>query len=94
MLTEDARALLEGGTALIVGFTKPDGRPHATRAWGCDVDPSGGGAWVLLRTVDAAAMDLHVGDEPTIPIAFTAADVRTLASVQVKGTLEQLAPPG
>src|SRR6478609_8789179 len=92
MLTEDARALLEAGAALIVGFTKPDGRPHATRAWGCDVDPTGDRAWVLLRAIDVAAIGLEVGDEPGIPIAVTAADVRTLSSVQVKGTLVEVAP--
>lgn len=92
MLNDDARALLEGGCALIVGLTRPDGSPFATRAWGCDIDPSGGGALLLVRATDAASFGLQVGDVPGIPIAVTAADVRSLSSVQVKGVLVELTP--
>ena len=92
MLTDDARGLLEGGCALIVGLTRPDGRPFATRVWGFDVDETGRGGRVLMRASDAATFGLQVGDAPGIPIAVTAADVRSLSSVQVKGTLVDLAP--
>ena len=81
MLTDDARALLEGGGALIIGLTKPDSRPFATRGWGLDVDDADEGARLLIRTADAATFGLQSGDAPAIPIAITAADVRSLASV-------------
>ncbi|WP_421118156.1 hypothetical protein ACE2AJ_12150 [Aquihabitans daechungensis] len=92
MLTDDARALLQEGAALIVGLTRPDGRPHATRAWGFDVDAGGDGGWLVVRAAHAADFGLHPGDELAVPIAVTAADVRTLSSVQVKGTLRKVAP--
>lgn len=91
MLTEDAKALLQGGSGLIVALTKADGRPFATRAWGCDLDDSGEGGWLLVRAVDMASFGLEAGESPDIPIAVTASDIRTLFSVQVKGTLVEVA---
>ena len=37
MLADDTAALLEAGSALIVGTVAPDGEPHALRGWGADV---------------------------------------------------------
>lgn len=92
MLTDEARDLLEGGCALIIGLTRPDGAPYATRGWGLDVDGSETGARILVRELDLAPLGLQVGDAPDMPIAVTAADVRTLSSVQVKGTLYEVTP--
>lgn len=91
-LTEGVRELLEGGSALIIGLTRSDGAPYATRGWGLDVDESEAGARVLIRAVDLAPLGFQAGDAPGVPIAVTAADVRTLSSVQVKGTLRELTP--
>ena len=87
MLTEDAKALLEEGNALIVGFTQADGAPHATRGYGLDIEPSSNTAQLLMSEPDAVGFGLRPGDTPSVPIAVTAANIRTLASVQVKGVL-------
>ncbi|MCU1371949.1 MAG: hypothetical protein JWO77_3143 [Ilumatobacteraceae bacterium] len=92
MLTDEARDLLEGGCALIIGLTKADGSPFATRGWGFDVEDPADTARVLVRAADLAALGVHVGDAPDVPIAVTAADVRTLASVQLKGRLARVTP--
>ena len=90
MLTDDARALLEGCCALIIGLTTPDGLPYATRGWGFDLDGDRDRGRVLVRAVDLAPLGLVAGGAPAQPIAVTAADVHTLSSVQVKGTLTEI----
>jgi len=76
---------LESGCALLVGTATPDGEPVAGRGWGC-------------RVVEAAPLRLRVllGEDDVRGIeharagdlvAVTATSVRTLRSVQVKGTL-------
>lgn len=87
MLTEDVRALLEAGSALIVGLTRPDGLPHATRGYGLSLDPDATTATLLVGATESTTLALAPGAEPRVPIAVTAADVLTLASVQVKGVL-------
>ena len=85
MIDETLRAFLERGCAMIVGTVGADGTPHAQRAWGCTV-------------VDEATVRLLVdGADPTLRehldggrIAVTAADVRTLRSVQLKGRVAAL----
>jgi hypothetical protein len=75
-------ALLEGGSALIVGTVDAAGMPHASRAWGLVVHPDGERVRVLLGDDDERAVaDLRGGGR----IAITGADVRTLSSRQVKG---------
>ncbi len=84
MLADDTAALLEAGSALIVGTVAPDGEPHALRGWGADVlsrDPCR--VRVLIDAhEERARADLAAGR----PVAVTAADVASLWSVQVKGT--------
>jgi hypothetical protein len=82
---------IESGCATIVGFVTADGAPFATRAWGTsvvDVDPS---QVRLLLGAGAVAAAGRSGSEP-FAIAFTGGDVRTLRSVQVKGTARDLEP--
>jgi hypothetical protein len=81
---QETRAFLESGCALIVGTVSADGEPHAGRAWGLDVLVPGDRPQVRVL--------LDAGDPPTIEhaaaggaIAITAASVRTLRSVQLKG---------
>jgi hypothetical protein len=84
VLADDTAALLETGSALIVGTVASDGEPHALRGWGADVigrDPCR--VRVLIDAHEETAIaDLAAGR----PVAMTAADVVSLWSVQVKGT--------
>lgn len=95
MITDETRAMLEAGAAaLVVGFTRADGRPHATRGYGLDLDADGTGAVLLLSVEDAAGAGFRAGDAPDAPIAITGGDVGTLFSAQVKGTLVEVAASG
>lgn len=81
MIDDEMRALLERGCAIIIGTADPDGRPHAQRGWGCSVvDPTT--VRLLLDSTDEL-LRTHLADPGRI--AVTAADVRTLDSVQIKG---------
>jgi hypothetical protein len=73
---------LESGCSLILGTVLPDGEPHAGRGWGLDIQPD----------TDQVRLLLDAEDSPTVAraaaggaIAITAADVRTLRSMQLKG---------
>ncbi|MGE0879288.1 MAG: hypothetical protein AB7L13_09045 [Acidimicrobiia bacterium] len=79
---DEFQAMTNAGAALIVATAGTDGTPRAARAWS-------------VTLVDAVANRLRVAvaaDDPVVVenlrtgrIALTAADVRTLRSVQVKG---------
>jgi hypothetical protein len=81
VVDEATTTFLEAGSALIIGTVDADGAPFAGRGWGLDVLDGG-----RLRLL------LDASDEGTIAnvaagraIAVTAADVRTLRSMQLKG---------
>jgi hypothetical protein len=79
------RTFLEGGCALIIGTVSRDGEPHATRGWGLDVigsDPD-----TVQIVVDADDSVAIANLQPGATLATTGGDVRTLQSVQVKGTV-------
>ena len=82
--TAETAAFLHGGCALLVGTVDEEGMPHAEHGWGLDVvavDPLT--ARVLVDPTDVLlAANVAEGR----PVAVTAADVRTLRSVQLKGT--------
>lgn len=81
---------LERGCAMVIGTVSPDGAPHAQRAWGCSVTGP-----TRLRVLLDASDDVlreHAGGHGRI--AITSADVRTLRSVQLKGWVVGLEPPG
>jgi hypothetical protein len=83
VLDHETAALLTGGGALIVGAVDPRGLPYALRGWGLDVlehDPLR--VRILLDAHEHEAIDCLA---PSRPVAVTAADVRTLRSVQLKG---------
>jgi hypothetical protein len=91
VLSGDVRTLLEGGSSLIVGTVDGHGMPFAGRAWGIDVlDPSDRPRLRVLLDADDAGTQDHAA--PGRGIAITAADVRTLVSVQVKGRVVGLEP--
>ena len=92
VLDADLVEFLESGCATIVGFVTADGAPFATRAWGTAVvgsDPPR--LRVLLPAGSLATADRASATD--FAIALTGGDVRTLRSVQVKGTARDLQPP-
>lgn len=90
MIDSELAAFAADGRALIIGAVAPDGAPHATRGWGFVVDPDGTPV-VLLDADDRGARACL---EPGRPLAITAADVRTLQSVQFKGKALAVDPAG
>lgn len=89
MLDHEQVTFLEGGCALIVGAVAADGRPVATRGWGLDVlDPDAVRVRILLAQDDVLAGQL----QPAAALAITGTDVRTLRSLQLKGTVELVDP--
>jgi hypothetical protein len=82
--------MIEAGAGLLLGTASDDGAPRGIRAWA---------AWV----VDPDERRLRVvftGDDPTIvanlenrKVAVTAANVRTVRSVQMKGRVLSVGEP-
>lgn len=89
MIDSELAAFAADGRALIVGAVATDGEPHATRGWGLVVDDDGTPA-ILLDGDDRRVQECLA---PGRPLAVTAADVRTLESVQFKGTALGVEPP-
>ena len=89
MIDEVVKAFLERGCAIIVGTVAPDGLPHAQRAWGCTVV----GPATVRTMVDATDAVLRSHLDAGGRIAVTAAHVRTLQSVQLKGTVVAVEEP-
>jgi hypothetical protein len=92
VLDDHTTALLEAGSALIVGTVSPDGHPHATRGWGLDVISTDPRRVRLLLDASADEAISHLA--PGRPVAVTAADVVSLRSVQIKGTSLGVGPAG
>lgn len=83
MFDESMVTFLHSGCALLVGTADAIQRPHASRAWGLTVvgaDP------VRVRLLVDDADDTTLANlQPDAQVAITAASVRTLRSVQMKG---------
>lgn len=88
MIDRELAAFAADGRALIVGAVAIDGEPHATRGWGLVVDDDGTPA-IVLDADDGRVQECLA---PGRPLAITAADVRTLESVQFKGTASGIEP--
>ena len=84
MFSADVMSILAAGTSLIVGTVGRDGEPRATRAFALTVVDARAD---VVRLVVSADDPLLVGHLDTGLIAITAADVRTLRSVQLKGRI-------
>ena len=90
MFDEAMRAFLRTGCALIVATVDDDGEPRASRGWGLEVlseDPPS--VRLLVDADDDATLEQLAGHAP---IAITAASVRTLESLQLKGHGRGLEP--
>ena len=88
MLSPETATFLEGGCALVVGTASVRNEPHATRGWGATVlsrDPPA--IRLLLDGNDAVAIEyLTTGAR----ISVTGGNVRTLHSIQFKGTVRAI----
>lgn len=91
MLEPDLSVMLATGCSLIVGTVSPGGEPRVDRAWGMLVtDPER--CW--LRALVAADDPVTVGNLTVgAQVAITGADVCTLQSAQVKGTVRSVERP-
>jgi hypothetical protein len=88
VLDGETQGILESGCGLIVGFVRPDGAPFPCRAWGLDVlDASAGSLRVLVATGELRRIGTDRAGLIGASMAATGSDVRTLHTVQVKGTV-------
>jgi hypothetical protein len=85
----ETTTFLESGCALIVAAVTPDGEPRAARAWGLTVTSADGECRLLLPADDVVTHDLL---RTNGRIAVTGASVRTLRSIQCKGTALAVEP--
>jgi hypothetical protein len=91
VLDADLITFLESGCSTIVGLLTPSGEPFATRGWGTVVvDPERPTVRLLVGVAAVASVGRRAGDGSSFAIAVTGADVRTLRSVQLKGTAHSL----
>ena len=90
MLERRTAEFLEGGCSLVVGVVGADATPHATRGWGLTVVSDEPPTARLLIPADDSVVNGHLGAGGRI--AVTAADVRTLRSVQLKGRALRVEP--
>jgi hypothetical protein len=82
VFTPETVEFLHGGCALVIGTVDDTGQPAAGRGWGIDLLDDGRRARVLLDVDDDDTLaNIAAGGA----IAITAADVPTLASMQLKG---------
>ena len=89
MFSSDVMSILEAGTSLIVGTVGADGEPRATRAFALTVIDDAAPAVRVVPSADDPVVLEHLA---TGAIAVTAADVRTLRSVQLKGRITRVEP--
>jgi hypothetical protein len=90
MFGSELTSMIEAGAGLILGTVDGDGAPRGIRAWGARVvDVDGQRVRIVLTADDRRVVDNLAGGKA----AFTAADVRTLRSVQLKGRVVIVEPP-
>lgn len=93
MFDDETTAFLLSGCALIIGTVMADGEPHAGRGWGLDITvdcDDRAEVRLLLDADDTTTIELAGAGGA---MAITAANVRTLRSVQLKGRSLGLAAP-
>jgi hypothetical protein len=89
VLEGEIRGFLESGCGLIVGLVRPGGVPFPMRAWALDVlDPVAGTVRVLVGTGELARCGHPRDGLPGQSVAVTGSDVRSLHTIQLKGTVE------
>jgi hypothetical protein len=82
--------MIEAGAGLVIGTVDGDGNPRGVRAWGAwVVGADAGSVRVVFTGDDQSVVDNLEGRN----VALTAADVRTLRCVQVKGRVVAVGQP-
>jgi hypothetical protein len=89
MFTSEMVSFLQSGCALIVGTVGAAGVPLASRGWGLDIDAEELSGRLLLASDDPVLRE-HLAS--TARLAVTGASVRTLRSVQLKGSVRDVEP--
>ena len=90
MFASELMSMIEAGAGLLIGTVTADGAPRGVRAWA---------AWVVdpdeqrLRVVFTADDPVVVGSLEGRKVAVTAANVRNLRSVQLKGRVISVEQP-
>lgn len=90
MFAAQLESMIEAGASLVVGTVAPDGEPRATRAWSAVItrrEPP------HVRLAVTADDPVSVANLSSGHLSLTGADVRTFASVQLKGRVASVEPP-
>jgi hypothetical protein len=90
MLDDRAERTLMLGSSHLAALPTADGAPFALRGWGARLDGDRSGARVLLAAIDVGAVTADASSLVGEWIAYTATDVRTHASVQMKGPIRSV----
>jgi hypothetical protein len=91
-LGQELTAMTEVGASMLFGTVCDDGAPRAARAWGVRADPSSGHLRIAVTADDAIVVG-NLTNVASPSVTFTAADVRTFRSVQIKGRVVLVEPP-
>jgi hypothetical protein len=83
VVTPEVAAFCTGGVSIVIGVVGADGRPVASRAEACRVDPGGPVRLIFSGTGND---DLLAAVRQGGPIAATFSDPRTNRSLQIKGS--------
>jgi len=90
MFAAELTTMIESGAGLVIGTAAADGTPRGVRAWGAwIVDPEEQRLRVVFTGDDQTLVDNLEGRK----VAVTAADVRTVRSVQLKGRVVSVEQP-
>ncbi len=90
MFASELMSMIDDGAGLLIGTVTANGAPRGVRAWA---------AWVVdpdeqrLRVVFTADDPVVVASLEGRKVAVTAANVRTVRSVQLKGRVVSVEPP-
>ena len=84
--------MTEVGASMLFGTVCDDGAPRAARAWGVRADPSSGRLRIAV-TADDSIVVANLTNVAHPSVTFTAADVRTFRSLQIKGRVVLVEPP-
>jgi hypothetical protein len=90
LLEQGVVALLESGSAHIVGFVTAAGAPLAGRGWGLTLSGTGTSGRALVNAHDVEQLGHPWSEVVGTWIAVTGADVLTLRSAQIKGPVTAL----
>jgi hypothetical protein len=86
-LDERAERTLMLGSSHLAALVTADGSPFALRGWGARLDDDRSSAHVLLAAIDVGRVCDDAASLVGAWIAYTATDVRTHASMQMKGPI-------